>query len=136
MGPIWEFSDKIDVPLHIGYFRVGLCIKILVLKKKITLLVYGAIHLPWGGLLPPKRSFAVLWPPINCLCLREKGTKFGLNYPTVRLSVADYLCPYHSVILHIIQWKKIYVYPLYEYLWSCTLFNEKNNMFTHFMTLK
>ena len=57
-----------------------------------------AIHLPWGGLLPPKRSFAVHWPPINCLCLREKGTKFGLNYPTVRLSVADYLCAYHSVV--------------------------------------
>ena len=71
-----------------------------------------------GGLLPPKRSFAVLWWPINCLCLREKGTKFGLNYPTVRLSVADYLCPYHSVVGSIYD-------PAH-----CS-----NNMFTHFTAL-
>ena len=51
-----------------------------------------------GGLWPPKGSFGDLWPPINCLCLREKGTQFGLNYPAVRLCVAEYRCPYYSVV--------------------------------------
>ena len=66
----------------------------------------------------PKGSFSNLWPPINCLCLREKGTKFGLNYPAVRLCVADYLCPYHSVVGSIYDpahySMKKNVYPLYD----------------------
>ena len=54
-----------------------------------------------GGLWLPKGSFGDLWPPINYLFLRKKGTQFGLKYPPVRLCVAEYRCPYYSVVVSI-----------------------------------
>ena len=90
---------------------VFLCILGIFRDKK---LVYASKFLCWNckspyycmvpflylgcGLWPPKVSFGDLLTPMNCLCLSEKGTQFGMNYPAVRLCVAEYWCPYHSVV--------------------------------------